>query len=117
MNRPNIARLIRPASSIRIITRVSIPSKNRGGAKKYVGPISRRSCSIVSGLSGQATQNPAHHACPIEKMKSPTQAIGRYARTLSSAVRWSNSALARAVSMMLRFDSTTPFGRPVVPEV
>ena len=30
----NSARLSRPASSMRIITLVSIPSKNRGGAKK-----------------------------------------------------------------------------------
>jgi hypothetical protein len=47
-----------PASSMRTVICVSMVSKTRGGAKKYVGPISRRSSIAVSGLSGQATQRP-----------------------------------------------------------
>ena len=34
MKRRNMARLSRPASSMRMVTLVSSPSKNRGGAKK-----------------------------------------------------------------------------------
>ena len=56
-------RLRKPASSMRIITRVSICSKVRGGAKKNVGPISRRSAIAVSPLSGQAMQKPATRPC------------------------------------------------------
>ena len=43
---------------MRIMTLVSWPSNTRGGAKKYVGPISRRSVIIVCAPSGQFTQNP-----------------------------------------------------------
>ena len=54
---------MKPASSMRIITRVSICSKVRGGAKKKVGPISRRSAIAVSPLSGHAMQKPATRPC------------------------------------------------------
>ena len=52
----------REASAIRMETVVSRFSSTLGGAKKYVGPISRMSVSTVSGLSGQLTQKPA--TCP-----------------------------------------------------
>jgi hypothetical protein len=55
----NIHRLNAPASSMRIITVVRMFSKMRGGAKKKVGPISRRSLSTVALLSGHDTQKPA----------------------------------------------------------
>ena len=48
--------LSQPASSMRTMIWVSRFSNTRGGAKNEVGPISRRSSTIVSGLSGQATQ-------------------------------------------------------------
>jgi len=75
--KPNIFFFTAPASSIRIITVVSRLSKILGGAKKYVGPISRMSCITVAALSGQLTQKPAQYAWPYEKMWSPTQAMGR----------------------------------------
>ena len=56
-------RLMKLASSMRIITRVSICSNVRGGAKKKVGPISRRSAIAVSPLSGQAMQKPEIRPC------------------------------------------------------
>ena len=53
----------KPASSMRIISRVSICSKVRGGAKKNVGPISRRSAIDVSRVSQHAMQKPATMPC------------------------------------------------------
>jgi hypothetical protein len=43
---------------------VSMFSNTRGGAKKYEGPISRRSSVTVSGLSGQATHSAPAKAWP-----------------------------------------------------
>ena len=50
-------------------------------------------------------------------MWSPTQAIGRYASTSSSAVSFSNSTELRAANSTFPWVSITPFGLPVVPEV
>ena len=56
-------RLGHAASSMRIMTLVRRFSQMRGGAKKYVGPISFRSWSTVSALSGQLIVKPATMAC------------------------------------------------------
>src|SRR2546422_6600093 len=71
-------------SSSLTITDVSRLSQIRGGAKKYVGPISLRSDSTVAALSGQLAVNPTMIDCAYEKTWSPTHAIGRDDR-ISSA--------------------------------
>lgn len=50
-------------------------------------------------------------------MWSPTQAIGRYDKISSRAVRPSLAAAFLAVTIRFRWDSVAPFGVPVVPEV
>ncbi|OLB41318.1 MAG: hypothetical protein AUI04_07955 [Candidatus Rokubacteria bacterium 13_2_20CM_2_64_8] len=54
------------ASSMRIITLVRMLSQMRGGAKKYEGPISFRSCRTVEALSGQLMVNAVTIACAYE---------------------------------------------------
>ncbi len=99
------------------MTVVRMLSQIRGGAKKYVGPISLRSDSTVAALSGQLAANPAMIDCAYEKTWSPTHAIGRYDRISSSGPSPSKRAALRAVTIKLWCDSIAPFGVPVVPEV
>jgi hypothetical protein len=56
------------ASSIRTMSWVRMVSQIRGGAKKYVGPISFRSCMTVATLSGQLVVKPVAMDCPNENM-------------------------------------------------
>ena len=62
---------------MRTMTWVRMFSQIRGGAKKYVGPISFRSCSTVAALSGQLVVKPVTMDWPNENMWSPIHAMGR----------------------------------------
>src|SRR5438874_11159853 len=103
-------RLGHAQSSIRTRTVVRRLSQIRGGAKKYVGPISLRSDSTVAALSGQFAAKPVTMDWAYENTWSPTQAIGRYDRISSSAPTFSNFPALSAVRIKLRCDSIAPLG-------
>ena len=50
-------------------------------------------------------------------MKSPTQAIGKYANISSVSLRLSKDDAALEADKTFLYVNTTPFGFPVVPEV
>ena len=93
------------------------PSQMRGGANITFGPISRMSCSAVSGSSGKLMVNPMASAVATDIICSPIQASGRKETNSSLCRRGSTSC--RLIAMLSRFAkvSIAPFGDPVVPEV
>ena len=93
------------------------PSQIRGGANITLGPISRMSCSAVSGSSGKLMVNPMASAVATDIICSPIQASGR--KETNSSVARRDSTEWRLIAMVRRLAkvSMAPFGEPVVPEV
>ena len=93
------------------------PSQMRGGANITFGPISRMSCSAVSGSSGKLMVNPIASAVATDIICSPIQARGR--KETNSSLWRRGSTWCRLSAMLRRFANVNiaPLGDPVVPDV
>ena len=93
------------------------PSQMRGGANITLGPISRTSCSAVSGSSGKLMVNPIASAVATDIICSPIQGSGK--KETNSSVGRRGSTWCRFIAMFRRSAklSIAPLGDPVVPEV
>src|SRR6266404_771335 len=92
------------------------PSQMRGGANITLGPISRTSCSAVSGSSGKLMVKPMASAVATDIICSPIQARGR--KETNSSVGRRGSTWCRFIAMLSRLSkvSMAPLGEAVVPD-
>ena len=102
---------------MRIITRVSSASNTRGGAKWKVGPISRKSSAAVAGAFRAGHAEAGDHALRVVEIMVADpgeRQIGEHFVAVGQIVE--GDGVARGGDAALAA-STTPFERPVVPEV
>jgi len=110
-------RFTKPASAI--FTRIfdARSSQNRDDETMTSGPISRKSASIVSAVSGKFIVSPPMSVMPTPQIWSTIQAGGVMESQFDPMPMGVASIHLRAMAVKFRCESIASFGRPVVPEV